>query len=76
MAPRIKKLIALAILLPGLLIYFLAVAALADWTPDHRLVRGVYYLIVGVAWAYPVMHLLRWADRAPPAQENRTKMEQ
>lgn len=63
MPPRLKKLIALFVLLPGLLIYFFAAAALGEQVPEHQLLKVVYYVIAGLAWAYPVRFLIIWANK-------------
>ncbi len=73
MSPRIKKLIGLAILLPALFIYFIAAAALGERVPDHQLLKALYFIAAGVAWALPVIYLLRWAEREkPPANPSET----
>lgn len=63
MSPRLKKLIALFVLLPGLLLYFFAAAALGEKVPDNQLLKVVYYIIAGLAWAYPVRFLIIWANK-------------
>ena len=63
MPPRLKKLIALLVLLPGLLVYFFAAAALGEQVPDLQILKIVYYMIAGLAWAYPVRFLIIWANK-------------
>lgn len=70
MSPRIKKLIGIAVLLPALLVYFFAAAALGERLPDINLLKAVYFIIAGIAWAFPVVHLLRWAEKEKPAVLN------
>ncbi len=65
MRARVKKLIGMAILVPGLAAYLFAAAALGEATPDHWLVRLVYFVVAGVAWAFPVKHLMRWMNAEP-----------
>ena len=62
MPPRLKKLVGLAVLLPALGAYFLAAAAFADVVPDHQFFKVIYFLTAGIAWAFPTVYLLRWAD--------------
>lgn len=71
MSPRLKKLIALAVMLPGLVIYFFAAAALGERVPDNQLLKVVYYIIAGLAWAWPVRYLIMWANAEPvPKRDN------
>ncbi len=63
MKPRVKKLIGLIVLLPGLLIYFGAVVTLADRLPDFWLARLIYFMVTGLAWALPVIPLLSWMSK-------------
>lgn len=65
MPARLKKLIALLILLPGLIIYFFAAAALGEQVPNTQLLKAPYYIAAGVAWAWPVRYLIMWANREP-----------
>ena len=69
MSPRVKKLIGLAIMLPYLIVYFFAAAALADFLPDSRLVDLAYFAVAGVAWAFPFKYLMQWMN-ADPADSN------
>jgi hypothetical protein len=62
MPPRLKKLLALFILLPGLVVYLFAAAALGERVPDHQALKVVYYIAAGVAWALPVRFLIMWAN--------------
>ena len=65
MSPRIKKLIGFAVLLPALIIYFFAAAALGEMVPNNQLVKAAYFLVAGVAWAFPVKYLIQWMNAAP-----------
>ncbi|MEM8773200.1 MAG: DUF2842 domain-containing protein [Pseudomonadota bacterium] len=65
MNPRLKKLIALAALLPWLVIYAFAAAALGERIPNLQVLKVLYYLAAGVAWAVPVRYLIIWANREP-----------
>lgn len=65
MPPRSRKLVALALLLPGLLAYVLAAIVVADALPQHWLVRLLYFIIAGIAWAAPARALIAWAEGRP-----------
>lgn len=68
MSPRIKKLIGFAAFLPALVVYFFAAAALGERVPDFQLLKALYYLIAGVAWAYPTKFLMQWMEADPTAK--------
>ncbi|GAB4524534.1 MAG: hypothetical protein Kow00133_12810 [Amphiplicatus sp.] len=65
MSPRIKKLVGLFVLLPGLAGYFFAAAALGERVPSFWLFQAGYYLIAGIAWAFPAKFLIQWMNREP-----------
>jgi uncharacterized protein YqgC (DUF456 family) len=73
MPARIKKLIGTAILLPALMLYFFAAAALGELVPNHQFLKAVYYLAAGVAWAFPTKYFIGWMNAdpviAPPAPD-------
>lgn len=69
MAPRVKKLIGLFFLLPGLGLYLFAAAALGERVPSFWLLQVLYYLAAGVLWAFPTMALMRWMEREPSRKE-------
>lgn len=62
MQPRIKKLIALIIMLPALVIYFFAAAALGELVPNNQALKVIYYVFAGILWAWPVRSLIMWAN--------------
>lgn len=62
MPPRIKKLIGFALFLPALMLYFFAAAALGERVPDNQLLKAGYFLIAGVAWAFPAKYLILWMN--------------
>ena len=63
MSPRLKKLVALIVLLPFLAAYFFAAAALGERVPDTQILKVPYYVVAGIAWAFPVRYLIIWANR-------------
>lgn len=71
MQPRIKKLIGLVILIPGLTLYLFGVAAIGERLPAFWLAQVPYYLTVGILWALPVKYLIQWMNAEPPARPDR-----
>ena len=65
MSPRLKKLLGFAIFLPLLVVYFFAAAALSEKVPNHQLLKAAYFLVAGVAWAFPAKYLMEWMNREP-----------
>ncbi|HEY1605718.1 MAG TPA: DUF2842 domain-containing protein [Allosphingosinicella sp.] len=55
------------ILLILLLIAFWAwlAATVADWLPDFRLLRLLFFLTAGLIWILPLKPLLKWMERGP-----------
>jgi hypothetical protein len=67
MSPRIKKLIGFAVFLPAFAAYCFLAAGLSEFAPDHPLLKAGYFLIAGVAWAFPAKFLMQWMNRPPRA---------
>ena len=65
MNPRIKKLIGLPILLFGLFFYMIAAVQLGEQLPQHWTALTLFYVIAGVAWAWPAKWLVIWMNRPP-----------
>ncbi|WP_425408952.1 DUF2842 domain-containing protein [Hyphococcus sp.] len=65
MRPRSKKLIGFALFLPALILYFFAAAALGERVPDNQFLKAAYFLVAGVAWAFPAKFLMQWMDAEP-----------
>jgi hypothetical protein len=54
----------------GFILYVMAVVALADHVIGlHWLVQLAYYVIAGVAWAWPARALMFWGARAAPPKK-------
>lgn len=50
----------------GFVLYVMAVVALADHVLDrHWLLQFVYFVVAGIAWAWPAKALMFWAARGP-----------
>ena len=57
-----RTVIALAAGLVGLVAYLLIVLAIADHVIGlHWAVQAVFFLVAGVAWAWPIARLMRWS---------------
>jgi hypothetical protein len=69
MPPRLRKLVGFAFFLPALAAYFFAAAALADLVPKHWLLQAVYFLVAGIAWAFPAKFLFTWMNAEPKSRE-------
>ncbi len=65
MSPRIKKLIGFLLFLPALMLYFFAAAALGELVPNIQLLKAAYFLVAGIAWAFPARYLMVWMERDP-----------
>lgn len=63
MTPRMKKLVGLLILIPGLTIYMFLAAALGEKTPARWFIQVPYYLVAGILWALPVRSLIIWMNQ-------------
>ncbi len=70
MSPRIKKLIGLPIFMVALVLYFFAAAALGERVPNSQLLKAAYFLLAGIAWAWPAIHFFRWMQAEPAASPN------
>ena len=64
--PRIRKLIGSLVLLTFVVIYTL----LAMWfgatvvNEQNKVVQLLYYVVAGVAWAFPAFQIIRWTARS------------
>jgi hypothetical protein len=55
----------------GFILYVMAVVALADHVIGlHWLVQLAYYVVAGVAWAWPARALMFWGARRGAPQES------
>lgn len=73
MSPRLKKLVGLAALPPGLLLYVGAVVTLAEKVPEFWLAQLAYFSVTGVAWALPVIPLMKWMEKDSSRGTDRPK---
>ncbi|WP_428409543.1 DUF2842 domain-containing protein [Hyphococcus sp.] len=65
MSPRLKKLIGFLLFLPALILYFFAAAALGELVPNVQILKAAYFLLAGIAWAFPARYLMQWMEREP-----------
>jgi hypothetical protein len=63
MGPRLRKLIGGLGILVFLGLYVVAAVSLVDLLPDWGWLKGLYFVIVGLAWGLPLIPLLTWMDR-------------
>ncbi|MEL6364572.1 MAG: DUF2842 domain-containing protein [Pseudomonadota bacterium] len=63
MEPRTKKLIGAILALPLITLYVGAAAWLGSKVPQNVLLQAPYYLVAGVAWAFPLKHVVLWMNR-------------
>ena len=65
MRPRLRKLLGTALMVSFVLVYALVAMALAQSRPVQEasgLLRGLFYVVVGMAWVLPIMPLIRWME--------------
>ncbi|PPD16567.1 MAG: hypothetical protein CTY25_01085 [Methylobacterium sp.] len=68
MNPRLKKFIGTVIMVVFVIVYALVVMAIAPGivgAGTSKLVELLFYLIAGLAWAVPLMPLIRWMEKKP-----------
>jgi predicted membrane channel-forming protein YqfA (hemolysin III family) len=68
MPTRLRKLIGTFVMVGFVLVYALVAMALAQSRPVQEapdLLRGLYYVVVGLAWVLPVMPLIKWMEGEP-----------
>jgi hypothetical protein len=65
MSPRIRKLLGVALLLPGLGAYLFAAAMIGARLPAAWYFQIPFYALAGVFWALPAFFLIRWMERPP-----------
>lgn len=61
--PSVKKLIGVVLFLPAFLLYIGLVVTVSDYLPQHWAVLGIYFVIAGIAWAFPLKPIMLWMNR-------------
>ena len=69
MNPRLKKLIGTIVMVLFVAFYALLITGLAPrvLTGASKLTEMLFYLVAGLAWAIPLMPLIRWMEKKPKA---------
>jgi Protein of unknown function (DUF2842) len=64
MTRRMRKLVGTVLMLVFVLVYALFVTALAApiLKDASKLVEAVFYIVAGLAWAPPLMLMIRWME--------------
>lgn len=65
MNPRIKKFIGTVLMVVFVIFYALLIMAIAPriLTGGSKWVEMLFYLVAGLAWAVPLMPLIRWMEK-------------
>ncbi|MCP8939124.1 DUF2842 domain-containing protein [Alsobacter sp. SYSU M60028] len=68
MPRRTRKLIGAVAMIVFVVVYALALMALAQGTVQDasKLAQGLFYVVGGLAWILPLMPLIRWMERPDP----------
>ena len=67
---RQRKLIGMIVMVAFVMVYALVAMALAQSRPVQEapdLLRGLYYVLVGMAWILPMLPLIKWMEGGPAA---------
>lgn len=70
MNPRLKKFIGTLVMVVFVILYALIVMAIAPrivGAGTSKLVELVFYVVAGLAWAVPLLPLIRWMEKKPEA---------
>ena len=74
MPRRLRKLVGTIVMVSFVMVYALVAMALAQSRPVQEapdLLRGLYYVVVGMAWVLPMLPLIKWMEGEPAdANEN------
>lgn len=63
MKPTLRKPVGVLLMLVLMTLWCVGVASLSGWIGEwHALVQLPAYLLLGVAWIYPMRPLLRWME--------------
>jgi len=63
MTAHTRKAVGSALILAFLLIYISVAVAIGDHLPGAKLVRLLYFLLVGTLWGAPLIPLISWMNR-------------
>ena len=65
MRTRLRKLVGTVVMVGFVMVYALVAMALAQSRPVQEapdLLRGLYYVVVGMAWILPILPLIKWME--------------
>ncbi|MCB1491683.1 MAG: DUF2842 domain-containing protein [Rhodobiaceae bacterium] len=67
---RLKKLVGLVVILAFMGVYTLVIMSISvgRLMQAPHWVQVLYFLIAGMAWALPVMPIIRWMQRPPKSE--------
>ena len=71
---RQRKLIGMIVMVAFVMVYALVAMALAQSRPVQEapdLLRGLYYVLVGMAWILPMLPLIKWMEGGPAANADK-----
>lgn len=63
MGPRLRKIIGGLAMLVFLALYVALAVTLVDRLPNWGWLKGLYFIVVGIAWGIPLIPLLTWMDK-------------
>jgi ABC-type Na+ efflux pump permease subunit len=71
MPKRLRTFIGCMAILAFVIFYALIAMALAESriVEAPKLVQTIAYMILGIAWIFPVMPMIRWMERVPRRQD-------
>lgn len=69
LTPRIKKLIGAVVIPVWLLVYVGVAVNVADLLAAFWLAKLIYFFAAGIAWALPVLPLMKWMNAGSAAAE-------
>ncbi len=72
MRTRKRKFVGTIVMVSFVMVYALVAMALAQSRPVQEapdLLRGLYYVIVGMAWVLPMLPLIKWMEGDKAKQE-------
>jgi uncharacterized membrane protein len=67
MNPRVKKFIGTIVMIAFLVFYVMIVSAIAPAVlrNANKAIEMAFYVIAGIAWALPLMPLIKWMEKKP-----------
>lgn len=66
MPVRLKKILGALFIVAFLLTWIFAGVTLSRFIPQHWAPALIYYAVVGIGWAFPLMPVLKWMEKKVP----------